>query len=287
VAAAKGSGSEGGPHAGIASSAVTDDRECVRQRLLALAGMWLLLGGLLTALSLVLVFLAATAVSLLVLLALGATRLLRRVSLRTQVGALSTRIPRPRVRAPARHLGARAWAMAAAASGRTEALAVRALRAYALAAYRLTSFTGRSLARLQRHQAAGRRRAIELNELGAQLRREGAHTQAAEQHRVALQIVRDLGDPQAEALTLNSLALALAHDGAAPAAVQYLEEARDVLRELGDEEHEGRVIANLGVVYQRQGQKEEAVTLFQEALEKLPPASPAYRRVEHELSRAS
>jgi hypothetical protein len=44
------------------------------------------------------------------------------------------------------------------------------------------------------------------------------------------------------------------------------------------------VIANLGIVYRRQGQSEEAATLFQEALEKLPPASPAYRQIERELS---
>jgi tetratricopeptide (TPR) repeat protein len=130
------------------------------------------------------------------------------------------------------------------------------------------------------------RLARELNERGARLRREGAPAQAAAQHREALAIVRDLGDQRAEALTLNNLGLALAHTGAEQAAVEYLEQAVDVLHELGDEEHEGHVIANLGVVYRRQGQGDEAATLFQEALEKLPPASPAYRQVEEELRRA-
>ena len=119
------------------------------------------------------------------------------------------------------------------------------------------------------------------------MRREGAHDAAAEQHRAALAIVRDLGDPQVEALTLNSLALALAHSGAESAAVDHLEQALLVLRELGDEEHEGRVIANLGFVHRRQGRSEEAVSLLQEALEKLPPESPAARQIEQELRRAS
>ena len=132
-----------------------------------------------------------------------------------------------------------------------------------------------------------RRQALELNQLGTQLRREGAHEQAAEQHRAALEIVRDLGDQRAEALTLNNLALALAHSGSEEAAVEHLEHAREVLHELGDEEHEGQVIANLGLVHRRQGHSEEAVTLLHEALDKLPPGSTAYRQVEEELVRAS
>ena len=52
--AAKGGSSGGGSHA-QASSAVTEDRKRSRRRLLALAGMWLLLSGLLTALGLVIV----------------------------------------------------------------------------------------------------------------------------------------------------------------------------------------------------------------------------------------
>jgi tetratricopeptide (TPR) repeat protein len=128
--------------------------------------------------------------------------------------------------------------------------------------------------------------ALRLNELGAQLRREGNHELAAEQHRAALAIVRDLGDRQAEALTLNNLALALSHTGV-PTALQHFEQSLVVLRELGDEEHEGQVIANLGFVHRRQGRSEEAQTLLHEALDKLPPGSSAYRHVEEQLRRAS
>jgi tetratricopeptide (TPR) repeat protein len=104
---------------------------------------------------------------------------------------------------------------------------------------------------------------------------------------VALAILRDLGDHQAEAMTLNNLALALAQGGAEEAAVQHLEQALALLRQLGDEEHEGQVIANLGLVHRRQGRIDEAVSLLNAALEKLSPESPAYRQIEEQIRRAS
>lgn len=130
------------------------------------------------------------------------------------------------------------------------------------------------------------RRAAGLNERGRRLRREGDPSQAAAQHRAALAIVKDLGDRRSEALTRNQLGLALARCGAGDAAVGQLEHALHILRALGDEEHEARVIANLGFVQRRRGHSEEAVVLLHEALDKLPPESPAYRRVEAVLARA-
>jgi tetratricopeptide (TPR) repeat protein len=156
------------------------------------------------------------------------------------------------------------------------------LQKYAIAVNRLRLWTSRGVLAV-----TGSKQALRLNELGAQLRRRGDHARAAEQHRVALAIVRDLGDEQAEAMTLNNLALALAQGGAEDEAVEHLEHALDVLRELGDEEHEGQVIANLGMVHRRQGHSEEAVSLLHEALGKLPPESSAYRQVERELVGAS
>jgi tetratricopeptide (TPR) repeat protein len=131
------------------------------------------------------------------------------------------------------------------------------------------------------------RQALRLNELGAQLRREGDREQAAEQHRAALAIVRELGDRHAEALTLNNLALALVHIGSVAVAVQHFEQALVLFRELGDDEHEGQVIANLGSVRRRQGRDEDAESLLNEALHKLPPESLAYRQIEEQLRRAS
>jgi tetratricopeptide (TPR) repeat protein len=257
--------------------------------------MWLLLAGLLTAVGLVVLVFFASALLGLACLAVIVARQLRRPELRKGVrGATGRttatlqaareraprpRVPQTRVREQARELRARARTTAAGAPRRTEALATRAFESYLKAMYRL---------RLVRtHSIDPGRRAHQLNALGARLRRDGEPEQAAEQHRAALEIVRDLGDPHAEAMTLNNLGLALAHGGAEDAAVQHLEEARDVLRHLGDAEHEARVIANLGLVHRRQGHDQEAVSLFHEALEKLSPESQAYRQVEEELLRAS
>jgi tetratricopeptide (TPR) repeat protein len=210
-----------------------------------------------------------------------AARAMRRVGLRARDLALRQRV---------KGLGVRAWRRAANGPGRAGVLLERGIRAYAIAFYGLQGWTAQALdrgSRLMPRPVGARRRALHLNALGAQLRRRGEHEQAAEQHRVALAIVRDLGDEQVEALTLNNLALALAQVGAEEEAVEHLEHARVVLHELGDEEHEAQVIANLGMVHRRQGHSEEAVTLLHEALEKLPPESTAYRQVEEELVRAS
>ncbi len=257
--------------------------------------MWLLLGGLLTALGLVVVVVAASALLLVATLAVIGIGQLRRLELRkgvrtaTQRTASTLQVAReraPRPRAPqlhtrehARKLRARARTAAAGTPRRTEDLATRAFEGYVKTMYRL------KLLRL--HSIDPSERAQQLNAVGAQLRRDGEPEQAAERHRAALAIVRDLGDPHAEALTLNNLGLALAHGGAEDAALQHLEEARDVLRDLGDAEYEARVIANLGLVHRRQGHDEEAANLLHEALGKLPPESPAYRQVEEELLRAS
>jgi tetratricopeptide (TPR) repeat protein len=260
---------------------------------LVFAGMWLLIGGLLAALSLVVVVFVASFLLLVGSLAVLAYRRLPRPNVvralrtsahATAVSARATastaraarrRVPRPHVREHARELGARAKSRTAAAPD----AATRAARGSLDAMYRLGVLKVQSVDPSQL--------ALELNERGAQLRRDGAPEQAAEQHRAALALVRDIGDQHAEALTLNNLGLALAHIGAEEAAVEHLEQAVDVLRELGDEEYEARVIANLGLVYRRQGHEDEAASLFTTALEMLPPESPAYRQVEQELSRAS
>lgn len=124
-----------------------------------------------------------------------------------------------------------------ARGGRSSATVVDRLRARA--SHALQTGRTRSSSPLIRDPVAVDRQqqALRLNELGAQLRRRGHHELAAEQHRAALAIVRDLGDRRAEALTLNNLALALAHTGVATA-LQHFEQSLVVLRELGDEEHE-------------------------------------------------
>jgi tetratricopeptide (TPR) repeat protein len=295
---------------------LTSDRDRLRRRLLAFAGLSLLLSGLLAAVSSVVVALAAFGVLLVVMLAAVGVSLLRRLPVgrglravrrRLRAGLASTarafRALKPRVHARGvgvervQRLRVRGRETARRAPGRVNHFLVRLVRSYVIAVYWLRMRTAQAfhaggrlamrLSRLRRRPVRRSREARELNALGARLRREGAHEEAAEQHRVALAIVRDLGDERAEALTLNNLALALAQGEDEAEAVQLFEQALLVLRKLGDEAHQGPVIANLGIVHRRQGHSEEAVHLLHEALDKLPPESSAYRQVEAELRRAS
>ncbi len=132
-----------------------------------------------------------------------------------------------------------------------------------------------------------RRRALELNARGAQLRSEGRPEAAAELHRRALQIFRELGDLPAEAPTLNSLALALDDAGDTDAAVEQFEQALAILRDLDDERHEGKVIANFGFTMLRHGEDDRARGLLETALDKLDPESRAAQRVVEQLQRVS
>lgn len=266
---------------------MTEDQRRLGVRLLALAGLWLLLSGLLLVLSLVVVALISFALLFCAALAISGRWALRHYAVGekvTEALVASTdtvaqqrgRLHRPQLRPRERATRLRGYLAPRArrAVAGSQRVGERSLQGYARAVHRLNA-VGR------------RRRAIQLNERGAQLRRRGNPVHAAEQHRVALEIIRNLGDEKAEALTLNSLGLALAQGGAEEEAVEHLEHARDVLHALGDEVHEGQVIANLGLVYRRQGESEQASVLFQEALDRLPPDSKAYRHVMEELLRAS
>jgi tetratricopeptide (TPR) repeat protein len=132
-----------------------------------------------------------------------------------------------------------------------------------------------------------RRRAVELNTHGIDLRRAGSPAAAAALHLEALQILQSLHDEGAQAPTLNSLALALAANGETDAAVERFEQSLSILRERPGDPGEGEVIANLGFTLLRQGDDEHARELLSEALEKLPPDSRAAQKVEAQLRRAS
>jgi tetratricopeptide (TPR) repeat protein len=138
-----------------------------------------------------------------------------------------------------------------------------------------------------------RRRALELNARGAQLRRAGSTEPAVALHLEALEIFQALEDRHAQAPTLNSLALALAASGDTDAAVERFEQSLQILRERDDDPEqgidpeEGKVIANLGFTLLKQGADDRGRELLSEALEKLPPESPAAHKVEAQLRRAS
>jgi tetratricopeptide (TPR) repeat protein len=260
---------------------------------LAFAGIWFLLAGMLAALGFTIVLLASLAVLLVGGVVVAGLWLMRRY----EVGR-AIRVARPSIERASGNLRP----SIERASGKLRPSIERASRKLRssideLDAPQRLGRLANGAAHQARHALEVRprkpapadppRRARRLNELGAQLRREGEYEQAADQHRAALAIVRELDDPRTEALTLNNLALALVHTGSVSVAVEHFEQALVLLRELGDERHEGQVIANLGFVRRRQGRDEDARSLLTAALDKLPPESSAYRQVEEQLRRAS
>jgi len=270
-----------------------EDREQLRRRALAFAGIWFLLAGMLAALGVTIVLLASLAVVLVLGVVVAALWLIRRYELGRAV-----RVARPSIE----RASERVRPSIKQASGKVRPSIEHASRKLRSSFDELDA--GQRLGRLANGAAQQARNALEvrprppaapdprrqarrLNEVGAQLRREGDYEGAAEQHRSALAIVRELDDPRTEALTLNNLALALVHTGSVSVAVEHFEQALILLRELGDERHEGQVIANLGFVRRRQGRDEDARSLLTAALDKLPPESSAYRQVEEQLRRAS
>ena len=252
------------------------DREQVRSRVLAFAGIWFLLAGFLWALGLGVVLLFSLVLVLLGGVLAGALWLERRYRVERAFRAGAASIERVSRRGKARL---------------DELAPGEHVKRYANGASRRAHHFVETYQRKPEPKPAEADRGGEahrLNELGAQLRRDGDHEGAVEQHRAALVMVRDLGDRRAEALTLNNLALALVHTtGGVPVAVEHFEQSLVLLRKLGDEELEGQVIANLGFLRRRQGRDEDAENLLHAALDKLPPESSAYRQVEEQLRRAS
>lgn len=266
------------------------DLERLRPRVLAVAGLWFLLTGMLAALGFVWILLVSFALVLVGgLLAVGLWLQRRydgREALRAALRSTLRACRQLKARLVELGLQQRLQRFASLASYRGHGFLAGVQRSSARVVDRVRAGT-LEIRRKEPAAADLHRQARRLNQLGTQLRREGKHEQAAEQHRAALTIVHELGDLRAEALTINNLALALVHTGSVAVAVQHFEQALDVLRRLGDEEHEGRVIANLGFVRRRQGRDEDAASLLHAALDKLPPESAAYRQVEEQLRRAS
>jgi tetratricopeptide (TPR) repeat protein len=280
------------------------DREQLRRRALAFAGIWFLVAGMLAALGVPIVLLASLAVVLVGGVLVAGLWLIRRYELGRAIRVAKPSIARAsgKLRPSIGRASGKVRPSIEQASGKLRPSIEQASRRLRSSLDELDA--GQRLGRLANGAAQQARHALEvrprqpavadprdrarqLNEVGAQLRRDGEYVRAAEQHRAALAIVRDLDDRRAEALTLNNLALALVHTGSVSVAVEHFEQALVLLRELGDERHEGQVIANLGFVRRRQGRDEDARSLLNAALDKLPPESSAYRQVEEQLRRAS
>ena len=196
------------------------------------------------------------------------------------------------VRTRAAFYRAQTWRDAAKVSSRVVGIArsrARLLRHHGFAAVACAQRFGETLRGHYGARAAyGDRRseATALNALGSELRRKGEFERAAEQHRMALALVRAVGDQRAEALTLNNLALAIDRGGGSRGAIEMFEQAAAMLSDLGDEEHEGQVMANLALAFRRHGSEQRCVGALEAALAKLNPQTNAYRKVD-QLRRAS
>jgi tetratricopeptide (TPR) repeat protein len=131
------------------------------------------------------------------------------------------------------------------------------------------------------------RQALRLNAEGTNHRRHGSYTEAVDFHTRALVLLRDVDDPHALALTQNNLALALSHVGDDRKAISLFEQAVATLDQLGDKENEGKIMANLALAHRRHGRADESANVLRLALTKLERNSSTYELVEAELRRAS
>ena len=201
-----------------------------------------------------------------------------------QVAAATTRMQR-RARATTSHRAElrNHYARLQAAAGRQIMAATTQAQRHVHTA--TTAVGGRRDGWPMRTPVAREGEALRANAAGAQLRRDGSYVEAAEQHRIALELYRELGDRRSEALTLNNLALPLDRSGDS-GALALFEQAAATLGELGEEQEEGEVIANLALAFRRRGSDERSAEVLEIALGKLNPESQAYQKVEG-LRRAS
>ena len=242
-----------------------------RNRIAAGAGLLFLIGGLLVAVGLGIIVLAAA------VLAGGFFGI--RAAVRTIRGRMDAR----RAAETLRTLGGRARPLARTGADRLRTTTTKVAAEAQAAGSRLSA--RRPQRSRDRHRL--QKEALRLNTAGSDARRTGDAKRASELHLDALEVVRELGDRTAEALTLNNLALALGSAGDTDGAIARFVEAHAVACDLGEPKYEGLIAANLATAYRRQGYEQQAVRFLHVALEKLPPTSGAYHQVEAELQRAS
>ncbi len=289
--------------------ASSDEGRRTRRRLGAGAALTMLMSGLLTAIGLEIVVVAFAVVVLVVVTGAAAGRAVPAYwpRMRQRGGGVAAAALRrfeisvAETRTGLRHIRRLASAVLAwmrlRGLGLAKACADRASlvrRHLATSAEAMITRMRERVARLQDQGLSHRtqpidlhRKALRLNASGTRQRRNGAHVEAVELHRRALEILHGLGDRRAVALTQNNLALALSHIGDDRTAIAFFEEAAATLRDLGEEEHEGRIIANLGLAHRRHGRYDQSEHVLQLALTKLTPASRAYEAVAAEVRRAS
>ncbi|TVR98086.1 MAG: hypothetical protein EA418_01960 [Wenzhouxiangellaceae bacterium] len=110
-------------------------------------------------------------------------------------------------------------------------------------------------------------RALVANSLGAQAWRQGRRDQAETWHRQALELRRQLGNPQHVAQSLVNLAAIESARLNAEAAERYLEEARLIYRALAQPQHEAFVLSSLAAHHIDSGRYSSARSLLERALQ--------------------
>jgi tetratricopeptide (TPR) repeat protein len=257
------------------SAAILLDRtvpnERDRNRIAAGAGLLFVVAGFMIAVGLAVVVLAAVALTVAI------------VGGRLGVRAIRSRVGDRNAAATIRTLGHRVKPIARTSAERMREKTTKVVTDAHAAGTRIAASRptpSRDRYRLQKE-------ALRLNTAGSDARRRGEPQRASELHLDALEVVRALGDRTAEALTLNNLALALGAAGDEDASIARFSEAHAVASELDAPKYEGLIAANLATAYRRRGYEQQAVQFLHVALEKLPPSSGAYHRVEEELQRAS
>lgn len=272
----------------------TRDAQRARQRLAAGTCLALFFAGLLAAVGLAVVVVAACVLFVAAVAAAGAVHALRRHRGRLSSGARS--LVSEASRALERY-GSAAWQYAKQLGG----LAHRMLARYGSHAQEhakrlpglLETSAARAAAGVRQIQLSPprpidlQREALRLNAEGTNERRRGAYAEAVDFHTRALMMLQDVDNPHAVALTQNNLALALSHVGDDRDAISLFEQAAATLHELGDKENEGKIMANLALAHRRHGRTDESADVLRLALTKLERDSSAYELVEAELRRAS
>ncbi len=102
--------------------------------------------------------------------------------------------------------------------------------------------------------------------LGLWFEYEGRTPEARAQFAAAMQIARELGDPDSECRAINGLGSIAIAEGRIEEARAHYERALDLARATGDRRMQGNLLGNLGIVHTEAGRLDEAVAWSEQAL---------------------
>lgn len=108
---------------------------------------------------------------------------------------------------------------------------------------------------------------VAANNLGFLYERLSRYADAADMHRKAIGIAREIGDSINEAKAFHGLAWVYVRQGLFKKAVELDERALKLSKKTKDRHLEGRILNDLGVIYKNLGDFDRATTLYQQSLE--------------------